>query len=71
MFKNRISAVQKEEGKEKHPKKRPDLGEGGKSDVRTFFHGRHVPDLPGGEISIESTSNVKHCITQQQRTVQG
>jgi hypothetical protein len=31
--------------------------------VRTGIHGRHFPNLPGGEITIECTSFVKHCTT--------
>jgi hypothetical protein len=57
---------QKEE-KGKAAKKTPDLGEGGKS-VRTLFHGRHFPDLPGGEITIEVTSIVKHCTTATKKS---
>ena len=34
--------------------------EGEGKSVRTQFHGRHFPDLPGGEITIEG-SIVKHC----------
>jgi hypothetical protein len=34
------------------------------------LHGRHFPDLPFGEITIEGTSIPKHCTTQQQRKVQ-
>ena len=58
MFKNRIST---KEGKKNLPEKR--LGERGGKSVRTSFHGRHFPDLPGGEITIEVTSTVKHCTT--------
>jgi len=36
---------------------------GGKS-VRTVTHGRHVPNIPCGEITIEVTSFVKHCTTR-------
>jgi len=31
--------------------------------VRTVSHGRHFPDLPGREITIEDKSLVKHCTT--------
>ena len=49
-------------GERKQPKKDPILERGGES-VRTSFHGRHFPDLPGGEITIEGISIVKHCTT--------
>ena len=62
MFKNRISAATERRREIEAAKKRPDLGEGGKS-VRTVCHGRHFPDLPGGEITIEGTSTHKHCTT--------
>ena len=52
---------QKEEGEKKQPKKRPNLEVGGKKSVRTFSHGRHFPDLPFGDITIEGSSTVKHC----------
>jgi len=35
--------------------------------VRTVCHVRHLPDLPGGEITIEGNSIVTHCTTQQQQ----
>ena len=54
--------TQKEEGKKKQPKKDPILERWRKS-VRTDLHGRHFPDLPFGEITIEGTSIVKHCTT--------
>jgi len=31
------------------------------------LHGRHFPDLPGGEITIEGTSQFKHCTKQQNK----
>ena len=31
--------------------------------IRTSIHGRHIPDLPCGEITIEVTSLFKHCTT--------
>ena len=46
------------EEKKRQPKKDPI----GKS-VRTSIHVRHSPDLPGGEITIEVTSTLKHCTT--------
>jgi hypothetical protein len=55
---------QKEDGKIEATK------EGGGKSVRTVCHGRHFPDLPGREITIEGISISKHC-TQQQRKVQG
>ena len=33
----------------------------------TFVHARHFPDLPGGEITIEGTSTVKHCTTHSNK----
>jgi hypothetical protein len=63
-FKHIISRhKRKEEGKKKQPKRDPILERGEKS-VRTLTHVRHFPDLPGGEITIEVTSKVKHCTTQ-------
>ena len=54
--------VQKEEGKKKQPKKRPE-GEGGEGEecIRTVCHLRHFPDIPGGNITIECTGRLKHC----------
>ena len=40
---------------------------GGKS-VRTLLHGRHFPDLPSGEITIEVTGNIKHCTTATKKS---
>jgi hypothetical protein len=57
-------------GKETN-RKRPDLGERGKESVRTCFHGRHFPYLPGGKISIEGISTEKHCATATKKKVQG
>jgi hypothetical protein len=48
----------------------PQKEEGKKRRVRTSQHGRHFPDLPGGEITIEGNSILKHCIARQQRKVQ-
>ena len=56
---------QKEEGEIEAAKKRPDLGEG--KSVRTSIHGRHFPDLPCGEITIEGISTVKHCTTHSNK----
>ena len=63
LFKNIISAATERRREIEAAKKRPDLGEGGGNSVRTVFHGRHFPDIPGGEITIEVTSRVKHCTT--------
>ena len=49
---------QKEEGEKKQPKKDPILERRGKS-VRTPFHGRHFPDLPGGNVGIKTTLATK------------
>jgi hypothetical protein len=57
LFKNRISAIQRRRKKET---KRETSKEGS---IRTFFHGRHFPDLPCGEITIEGSSILKHCTT--------
>jgi hypothetical protein len=61
---------QKEEGKKKHPKKDPILENWRRREksVRTSFHGRHLPDLPSGEITIEGTSIVKHCTTATKKS---
>ena len=53
---------QKEEEKKKQPKKDPILERGG-GRVRTVIHARYFPDLPGGDITIEGTSTMKHCTT--------
>jgi acyl dehydratase len=55
---------------EEEAKKGPDLdlGEGGGKNVRTLFHGRHVPNLPGREITIEGTSIKKHCTTATKKS---
>jgi len=37
--------------------------ERGRKSERTSFHVYHFPDLPGGEITIEGSSIVKHCTT--------
>jgi len=66
LFKNRISATERRREIEA-AKKRPDLGEGGKS-VRTSIHVRHFPDLPFGEITIEGTSVTKHCTTATKKS---
>jgi len=53
---------QKEEGGNiKAAKKRPDLGEGGGKSVyvRTVTHGRHFPDLPGGNVGIKTSLAIK------------
>ena len=71
---NEISAGAKERREREIARKRPDLGDlerEGEKSVRTVMHVRHFPDLPFGEITIEGTSFVKHCTTQQQRKVQG
>ena len=52
---------QKEEGKLKSSQKRDPMLERGWKSERTLIHGRHFPDLPGGEITIEGSSMVKHC----------
>jgi len=57
----------KEKGQRKSQKKTRSWGKS----VRTGFHVRHFPDVPCGEITIEVTSSVKHCTTQQQRKFQG
>jgi hypothetical protein len=57
----------KKKGNIEAAKKRPDLGEGGKS-VRTVKQGRHFPDLPGGEITIEGNSITKHCTTTTKKS---
>ena len=62
LFKNIISAGTKGRKEKDAAKKKPDFGEGGKSE-RTCIHGNHFPDLPCGEITIEGTSFVKHCTT--------
>jgi hypothetical protein len=51
------------EGEKRQPKKDPI----GKS-VRTSIHVRHSPDLPGGEITIEVTSTLKHCTTATKKS---
>ena len=33
-----------------------------------MFHARHFPDLPGGEITIEGTSTLKHCTTSTKKS---
>jgi hypothetical protein len=73
LFKNRISAAteNKEEKGNRSSQKRDPMLESGEESVRTLFHVHHFPDLPGREITIEDTSNMKHCTTQQQRKVQG
>jgi hypothetical protein len=63
LFKNRISAATESRREIEAAKKRPDLGEGWRKSVRTVSHVRHFPDLPGGEITIEGSSTVKHCTT--------
>jgi hypothetical protein len=58
-----LGPAQKEDGKKRSSQKKdPILEKGGKS-VHTCLHGRHFPNLPGGEITIEGTSSVKHCTT--------
>ena len=59
--------AQKEEGKKKQPKRDPIL-ERGKKSGRTSLHGRHFPDLPCGEITIEGNSNRKHCTTATKKS---
>ena len=54
--------IYKEEEKKKQPKNDPIL-----ESERTCMHGRHSPDLPCGEITIEDTSTVKHCTTHSNR----
>jgi hypothetical protein len=49
------------------PKKDLILERGGES-VRTCIHGGHLPDLPGGEITIEGTSFTKHCTTATKKS---
>jgi hypothetical protein len=47
--------------------KRPDLGEREKNVmVRTSIHVCHSTDIPCGEITVESTSIIKHCTTAAQ-----
>ena len=63
---SRIELVLPERRREKETAKNKDsiLGRRGKSvHVRTCIHVRHFPDLPGGEITIEFTSTLKHCTT--------
>ena len=52
LFKNKISAAERRRGNRSSQKK---------TSVRTVTHGRHFPDLPGGEITIEVSSTSKHC----------
>ena len=59
----RISAKKKGRRENETDKKRPDLEERGGRCVLTVSHVYHFPDLPGGEITIEGTSTVKHCTT--------
>ena len=53
--------AQKEKGEIEAAKKRPDLGEGGGKSVyvRTVTHGRHFPDLPGGNVGIKTALALK------------
>ena len=67
LFKNRISAATERRREIEDAKKRPDLGEGGGKSVRTVLHGRHFPNLPFGEITIEGTSKFKHCTNTAQQ----
>ena len=65
MFRNRIGAATERKRKKetkKQPRKDPILEREGKS-VHTSIHVRHIPDLPGGEITIEGLSILKHCTT--------
>ena len=41
----------------------PQKEEGEKEYVRTCIHVAHFSDVPGGEITIEGTSSMKHCTT--------
>ena len=69
MFKNRISAATERRREIEAAKKRPDLGEGGKS-VRTSSHGRHFSDVPCGNVCIKSILRVKEkCHVGHQRSV--
>ena len=61
MFKKRISAATGR--REKETARKDSILKREKKSVHTCFHGRHFPDLPGGEITIEGTSFVKHCTT--------
>ena len=62
----------KEEGEIEAALKMTRSWRGGGKSKRTLIHGRHFPDLPGGEITIEGNSTVKHCTTAtKQRKVQG
>jgi hypothetical protein len=56
LYKNRISILRREEGEKKKAKKKTRSWRGGgERVVRTPFHGRHFPDLPGGNVGIKST----------------
>jgi hypothetical protein len=61
--KKELVLPQKEEGKYRSSQKMTRSWRGGGESVRTEIHARHFPDLPGGEITIECTSCVKHCTT--------
>ena len=68
MFKSGISAATERRREiEEHPKKTRSW-RGEKESVRTVVHVRHIPDLPCGEITIESTSLVKHCTTATKKS---
>jgi hypothetical protein len=63
LFKSGISAATERRREiEAHPKKTRSWRGRGKSE-RTALHVRHIPDLPGREITIEVTSTQKHCTT--------
>ena len=51
--------TQKEEGKREIAKIDPNLERGGKESVRTVTHGRHFPNLPGGNVGIKRTLLIK------------
>jgi hypothetical protein len=48
----------------RHKRRRKETSE----NARTLIHVRHFADLPFGEITIEVTSTVKHCITGTEKS---
>ena len=70
LIKNEISAARKGRRKKETAKRRPIFWRVGSTckSVRTVFHGRHIPDLPSGEVTIEGTSTKKHCTTATKKS---
>jgi hypothetical protein len=68
LFKRKISAATERRREKRSSLKKTRSWRVRWKSVRTGCHGHHFPNLPGGEITIEGSSFVKHCTTATKKS---